>query len=107
VKSRKGEYFRAWVRALRAIGLRVDWRILNCADYGDATTRQRFFLLGRADGRRPDWPAPTHSRDGAATLFGPTLPWRPAREIIDWSIPGRSIYGRPKPLAPNTLRRIE
>jgi DNA (cytosine-5)-methyltransferase 1 len=34
-------------------------------------------------------------------------PWVPARQIIDWSMPGRSIFGRKKPLAENTLRRIE
>jgi hypothetical protein len=33
-------------------------------------------------------------------------PWVPAREIIDWSLEGRSIFGRSKPLSPNTMRRI-
>jgi DNA (cytosine-5)-methyltransferase 1 len=40
------------------------------------------------------------------TLAGPTKKWRPAREIINWEIEGRSIFGRKKPLSPNTLRRI-
>jgi DNA (cytosine-5)-methyltransferase 1 len=33
-------------------------------------------------------------------------PWRPARDIIDCSIKGRSIYDRKKPLAEATLARI-
>jgi site-specific DNA-cytosine methylase len=33
-------------------------------------------------------------------------PWRPARDIIDWSIPGTSIFDRRKPLADATIRRI-
>jgi DNA (cytosine-5)-methyltransferase 1 len=33
-------------------------------------------------------------------------PWRPAREIIDWELKGRSIFNRKKPLAPKTLERI-
>jgi DNA (cytosine-5)-methyltransferase 1 len=33
-------------------------------------------------------------------------PWRAAREIIDWSIPGTSIFNRKKPLADATIRRI-
>src|SRR6185295_5599772 len=33
-------------------------------------------------------------------------PFRPAREIIDWSIKGRSIFGRKKQLAAKTLARI-
>jgi DNA (cytosine-5)-methyltransferase 1 len=33
-------------------------------------------------------------------------PYRTAAECIDWSIPCPSIFGRKKPLAPNTQRRI-
>jgi len=33
--------------------------------------------------------------------------WIPARDIIDWSLPGRDIAMRKKPLAKKTLRRIE
>lgn len=107
LKSRQGEYFRTWVQALEGIGMRVEWRILTAADYGDATTRSRFILMGRSDGRKITWPAPTHSPDGGTDLFGNTTePWRSAREIIDWSTPGRSIFERKRPLAEKTLRRI-
>ena len=34
------------------------------------------------------------------------MPWRTAAECIDWSIPARSIFGRKKPLADATQRRI-
>jgi DNA (cytosine-5)-methyltransferase 1 len=34
------------------------------------------------------------------------LPYRTAAECIDWSLPCPSIFGRKKPLAPNTQRRI-
>lgn len=101
IKARKGEYFRAWLSALQAIGLRVEYRILNCADYGDATTRERFFLLARADGEIR-WPEPTHCRGGSATK----LPWRGAHEIIDWSDLGSSLFARQRPLVAATIRRI-
>lgn len=106
IQSRRGEYFRAWCDALRAIGFRLDWRVLNCADYGDPTTRQRFFLVGRTDGRALRWPEPTHARGGAADLLGQRAPWRSAGECIDWSRPGRSIFQRKRQLAPNTIRRL-
>lgn len=106
IASRRGEYFRAWLDALRAIGFRLDWRVLNCADYGDPTTRQRFFLIGRSDGKPLRWPDPSHAKGGAADLLSTRLPWRSAAECIDWSHPGKSIFQRRKPLAPNTLRRI-
>ena len=113
IPSRKGEYFRAWVKTLRGIGYKVDWRVLTCADYGDATTRQRLFVQARCDGKPIRWPMPTHAQGGDDGLF-PVLPWRPAAEIIDWSLPAASIFDRLcpttgrqlKPLAAKTLARI-
>jgi DNA (cytosine-5)-methyltransferase 1 len=107
IKARRGEYFRAWVAALQAIGFDIDWRIVNAADYGDATTRRRFFLIGRSDGvlAAACWPAPSHAPADRAEMLG-LAPWRPAREILDWSIQGQSIFERKRPLAANTLRRI-
>ncbi|TJW14590.1 MAG: DNA cytosine methyltransferase [Mesorhizobium sp.] len=108
IKSRKGEYFHAWIETIRRLGFEPEWRKLNAADYGDATTRQRFILMARSDNRKVSWPMPSHRRrDGAKIeLFAETKPWRPAREIIDWKIKGRSIFNRKKPLAPKTLARI-
>ena len=108
IASRKGEYFNAWIDTLRRLGFDPEWRKLNAADYGDATTRQRFILMARNDRRRVSWPTPTHARrpEGGLALFPTMKPWRPAREIIDWEIRGRSIFGRKKDLAPKTLARI-
>lgn len=122
VEKRKGAYFRNFLRNLRTLGYRVDWRVLNAADYGGATSRERFFLMARKDRKKLVWPEPTHQRitrartAGQITLgFGNRAPWRAAREIIDWSIRGHSIYLPPeqarefrikRPLADNTLRRI-
>lgn len=108
IASRKGEYFHAWIETIKRLGFDPEWRKLNAADYGDATTRQRFILMARSDRRRVSWPMPTHKRrdDIADDLFAGAKPWRPAREIIDWSIKGRSIFNRKKPLAPKTLARI-
>lgn len=108
IKSRKGEYFRAWIDTIRRLGFDPEWRKLNAADFGDATTRQRFILMARSDSKSVSWPVPTHRKreEGRLELFPGVSPWRPAREIIDWSIKGRSIIGRPIPLAPKTLARI-
>lgn len=106
IKSRRGEYFRAWIAALQAIGFRVDHRVLCAADYGDPTTRRRFFLIGTSDRGRLQWPEPSHAADASTDLLGARPRWRGAAEIIDWSRSGSSIFTRKKPLAPNTLRRI-
>lgn len=102
IKEREGEFFQAWVRTLEAIGFVVDWKIVNCAEYGDATTRQRFMLVGRSDGLPLRRPTPSHGRPGTPGR----KPWRVARDIIDWHVKGRCVFGRPTPLKPNTLRRI-
>jgi DNA (cytosine-5)-methyltransferase 1 len=97
IKRRRGEYFRAWTAALQGAGFKLDWRVLNAADFGDATTRERFFLMARSDGKRVHWPDPMgHGR----------YRWRAAREIIDWSIEGKSIFNRKRPLSRKTIARI-
>ncbi|MDD2772744.1 MAG: DNA cytosine methyltransferase [Elusimicrobiales bacterium] len=106
LKSRRGETFQAFINALRSLGYTADYRILNAADYGDPTTRERLFVLAHRGRKAIKWPEPTHSR-AKDTLFQKAKPWRAAREIIDWTIPGKSIFERDRPLAPNTLRRIE
>jgi DNA (cytosine-5)-methyltransferase 1 len=104
--SKRGETFHAWVGFLQSLGYRVDWRVLCAADYGDPTTRRRLFVQAVRGRRRLRWPAPTHTSDPGAELFGGKLPWRAAREIIDWSLEGESIFARKRPLSPKTLARI-
>lgn len=108
IKARKGEYFHAWIEVIRKLGYEPEWRKLNAADFGDATTRQRFILMARSDRKIVSWPIPTHMRkaDGKLSLLPSLKPWKPAREIIDWKIKGKSIFNRKKPLAPKTLARI-
>jgi DNA (cytosine-5)-methyltransferase 1 len=104
LKSKRGATFNAFVEALRSLGYTVDWQILTAADYGDPTTRRRFFLQAVRGREKIRWPEPTHARTPG--LFG-ERPWVPAREIIDWSIRGESVFSRKRPLAPATIRRIE
>ena len=50
-KKYRGEHFQTWFLTFQALGYRAEWRMLNAADYGDATSRTRFFLQARNDGR--------------------------------------------------------
>jgi DNA (cytosine-5)-methyltransferase 1 len=107
ITRRRGDYFRAWTAALQGAGFKLDWHVLNAADFGDARTRERFFLLARSDGKQVHWPDPTHSRSGEVDLLGHGRhKWRAAREIIDWSIEGKSIFNRKRPLSRKTIARI-
>lgn len=105
IKSKRGQTFEAWIQALWGMGYQVEWRLLNAADFGDATTRTRFFLQARKDGKPIVWPEPSHRRNGG-TLFGAAQPWRAAREILDWDKPGQSLLTRKVPLSENTRLRI-
>jgi len=106
IKKLKGETFKAFIAAIRSLGYTVEWRVLTAANYGDPTIRQRLFIQAIKGTRRQiQWPKTTH----AESLFNVNgLPkWIPAREIIDFSLHGKSIFQRKKPLAEATLRRIE
>lgn len=105
-QKRKGETYQAFIAALRSLGYTVDARVLNCANYGDPTTRERLFILAKRGNRKIKFPDPTHTPTGES-LFGKTEKWAAARGVIDWNIPGESIFNRKRPLSPNTLRRIE
>jgi DNA (cytosine-5)-methyltransferase 1 len=111
LKSKKGVLFKHWLEGLKARGYKYEYRVLNCADYGAPTTRQRFFLKAVKGNRPILWPDPTHSSPkeiSQTRLFGaPLKPWVPARDIIDWSDLGKDIFTqRKKPLADNTMERI-
>jgi len=112
MESKKGELFQQFLASLKALGYRAEYRVLNCADYGAPTTRRRLFLIARRGNKKIVWPEPTHVRpaakDSSLSLFSDNRPnWRTAREIIDWNLPSKDIFDRKKPLAPNTLRRIQ
>ena len=119
VKKLSGQTFRKWLAQLEALGYVVEWRELVAADYGAPTTRKRFFLVARCDGRPIVWPEPTHApADSPEAERGEKQPWRSAAEIIDWTLPCPSIFdtreqvrekyglNAQRPLRPNTMRRV-
>ncbi len=119
IKNRSGETFRKWKEQLESLGYCIEHRELVAADYGAPTTRKRFFLVARCDGRPIVWPEPTHAPAASEEVKeGRKKPWRSAAEIIDWSLPCPSIFdtreqvrekyglSAQRPLRPNTMRRV-
>lgn len=105
--ARRGRTFESFVRQLRAHGYEVDWRELRACDQGAPTIRKRLFLVARRDGLRIEWPEVEFAHPASReVLAGKLAPWRTAAECIDFSLPARSIFDRPKPLAVNTVRRV-
>lgn len=61
------------------LGYSVEYKILKSCDFGAPTTRTRFYLIARRDGRPIVWPESTHApRDNKAVKDGKkiTLPHR-------------------------------
>ncbi|SDL10147.1 DNA cytosine methyltransferase [Natronorubrum texcoconense] len=112
--TRDGSIFRRWVGMLEALGYSVLYddddeaygSILNAADFGEAQSRTRLFILA-SKSICPTAPEPTH--DDA----DPDKPdRRTAADIIDWSDLGTSLWTRDlenprvQPLAKSTMARI-
>lgn len=119
VKKKAGQTFQKWKSQLQDLGYHVEHREIVAADLGAPTTRKRFVLVARCDGRPIVWPERTHGpRDSAEVRAGKLLSWKSAAEIIDWSQPCYSVFATKqelkekygvnavRPLAPNTMRRV-
>lgn len=97
----------AKLRLFKGLGYKLEHKVMSACDYGVPTIRKRFFLAARNDGESIKWPAPTHGNPKSPGFIESGLkPWVPAADIIDWSIPVKSIFGRKKPLAEKTMARI-
>lgn len=119
VKKKAGQTFQKWKRQLLELGYQVEHREIVAADLGVPTTRKRFVLVARCDGRPIVWPERTHGpRDSEEVRDGRLMPWKSAAEIIDWSVPCYSVFASKRelkekygvnavrPLADNTMRRV-
>lgn len=135
IAERKGETFRAFIAVMtkgladdhpamdeiveflgdavprsalvRGLGYTADWREIRACDKGAKTIRKRLVIKFRRDGRPITWSHDTHGApDSKGVASGKLKPYRTAAECIDFNLPARSIFGRKKPLAANTLKRI-
>lgn len=107
----RGRYYIKWVRGIESHGYHYEYRVLNCANYGCHTTRERYFGIFAKHGLPIRFPEPTHTNPKnlakGAGLFSSNLqPWRPVREVLDFSDEGESIFERETPLVEATLERI-
>lgn len=119
VRKKACTTFQQWKWQLMNLGYEIEHRELVAADYGAPTSRKRFVLVARCDGRPIVWPERTHApADHPDVIAGKLKPWRSAAEIIDWSLPCPSIFASKaeikerygldavRPLADNTQRRV-
>lgn len=102
IKERKGEDYKKFINSMKSLGYEFDSRELVAADYGVPTTRKRWFAIFRCDGKPIVWPEPTHNKDGSKGL----KKWVAVSTVLNFNNLGKSIFGRKKPLAAKTMKRI-
>ncbi|WP_129932761.1 MULTISPECIES: DNA cytosine methyltransferase [unclassified Pseudomonas] len=100
--KRRGITWRRFVHLLEGMEYKVEWRVIKACDFGAPTSRERLFMIARCDGQPIVWPEPTHAKNPAKGQ----KKWRTAADCIDWTVQSKSIFGRKKPLADATLRRV-
>lgn len=103
---KNGTYYLEWVERVKAMGYDFQSREINSADHGAFTSRTRYFAQFVRPGLPISWPQATHSKKPTSDIFGQLKPWKPVREVLDFTLEGKSILSRKKPLSEKTLERI-
>ncbi|TDQ79547.1 DNA cytosine methyltransferase [Sphingobacterium yanglingense] len=109
ISTRKGEDYLRWVENIKSLGYKYDYRLLNAADFGAYTSRNRLFINFSKPNIPVSWPKATHSKNGCSQpdLFGEGLKkWNAVKDLIDFSDEGDSIFTKEKRLSDNTLDTI-
>lgn len=88
-------------KLFKGLGYCIEHKLLKMSDYGVPTSRERLFIVARNDGAPISWPIPTHGNPESGLIKVKT-----AADVIDWSIPVKSIFERTRPLAEKTMIRI-
>ena len=107
ISRQNGRDYLRWVKKVKSYGYNYDKQMLNAANFGAFTSRERYFGQFAKYGFPIVWPEPTHSKKPVKNgLFESLKPWKAVREVLDLADEGTSIFTRKKPLSENTLKRI-
>lgn len=107
VSKLNGRDYIRWCKKIQSYGYRYDWQLLNAADFGAYTSRERYFGQFAKSDLPIKWPEQTHTKkpvDGG--LFGSLKKWNPVKKVLDLNDEDVSIFSRKKPLSEKTLERI-
>jgi len=108
VSRKNGSCWMNWRKHINSMGYYDEWKEMNSADFGAYTSRNRLFGCFAKVGLPIAWPEPTHAKsNNNGNLFSNALkPWKPVKDVLDFSDEGQSIFNRKKPLVNKTLERI-
>lgn len=107
ISRKNGQDWLRWRENICSYGYHDDWTEMNSANFGAYTSRNRLFGCFAKHGLPIIFPQPTHSKKVTQNgMFGSLKPWKPVKDVLDFSDEGKSIFTREKPLSEKTLERI-
>jgi DNA (cytosine-5)-methyltransferase 1 len=106
IKHLKGVDFKRWNLHIESLGYVSDWKMLNSADFGAYTSRNRLFGIFARPGMPILWPEPTHVKSPEEHPGRQLEKWRAVKDVLQFDLEGESIFTRKKPLVDATLERV-
>lgn len=97
-----GTDYEKWCKGIKSYGYDYEYKLLNAADFGAYTSRNRYFGQFAKEDMPICWPTLTHSKKDEDDKES----WKPVRDVLDLEDDGVSIFDRKKDLVENTLKRI-
>ena len=105
IKNLYGTDYNRWKDNIKFYGYDYNYKLLNSADFGAYTSRERYFGVFAKIGLPITFPKPTHSKKPDKDL----KPWKAVKDVLNLEDQGRSIFGLTKmnkPYSENTLKRV-
>ena len=112
ISLKNGIDFIKWKENIQKYGYKYDHKILNAADFGAYTKRERLFIIFAKLNLPIKFPEPTHYNPKKLKQQKNSLfqfnkkPWLAVKDVLELEKEGNSIFTRKKPLVENTLKRI-
>lgn len=112
ISRRNGSDYIKWVNTIKSYGYDHDYKLLDSADFGAYTSRQRYFGVFAKKGLYISWPEPTHCKSLPTEpgLFENTKEkWKAVKNVLNLNEEGKSIFGNTKagkPYSDKTLKRV-
>lgn len=105
IKLLKGTDYNRWRAAVKFYGYNYEYQLLNSADFGAYTSRERYFGVFGRIGMPIVFPKKTHAKKGGKGF----LKWKPVKDVLNLDNEGRTIFGLTlmnKKYSEKTLARI-